>query len=232
MISISIGSKWIVYIILILIVLIVLWWVFGRKNSYEFIGLKPFLNKDPNQKKWWEDEQTDIESNYDLYEQESVTNTKKKTSSRRSFRSSNRFVKKPEPDSERSVRTPVVTKRNRESQGEFLSRKALVKIFKKSFPICRPRFLKSPKTGRNLELDGYNEELGIAFEYNGKQHYEYPNRFHKTEDEFREQLKRDQWKLQQCDENNIYLINIPYNIPFNQISDYIKQKLPRWSIRS
>ena len=63
-----------------------------------------------------------------------------------------------------------------ETQGEFLSRQALTEIYQKDFTSCRPDFLQSPKTGSNLELDGYNEELGIAFEYNGRQHYEYPNK--------------------------------------------------------
>jgi len=39
------------------------------------------------------------------------------------------------------------------------------------FPSKRPNFLKNPKTGFNLELDGYCEELKLAFEYDGEQHF-------------------------------------------------------------
>lgn len=30
----------------------------------------------------------------------------------------------------------------------------------------------NPKTGKKLELDGFSEDLKIAFEFQGKQHYE------------------------------------------------------------
>ena len=54
-------------------------------------------------------------------------------------------------------------------------------IFKrKKFPKVRPTFLRNPKTNRCLELDGYNKKLKLAFEYDGYQHYIYPNKFHKS----------------------------------------------------
>ena len=40
----------------------------------------------------------------------------------------------------------------------------------RQFPRRRPPFLRGP-LGRPLELDGYNEELQLAFEYNGEHHY-------------------------------------------------------------
>merc|ERR1712194_453120 len=40
-----------------------------------------------------------------------------------------------------------------------------------NFITCRPSFLKR-HTGGRLELDGYCAALGIAFEYNGEQHYD------------------------------------------------------------
>ena len=113
-----------------------------------------------------------------------------------------------------------------ETQGEFLSRLALTEIYQKGFPTCRPDFLKSPKTDSNLELDGYNEELEIAFEYNGKQHYEFPNKYHKSQKEFEEQVKRDIFKFKQCELHGIYLINIPYNIPYEEIKAFILYYTP------
>ena len=41
------------------------------------------------------------------------------------------------------------------------------------FSPIRPNFLVDPQTNYKLELDGYNEELNIAFEYNGIQHYKF-----------------------------------------------------------
>ena len=56
--------------------------------------------------------------------------------------------------------------------------KKFEKLFEKKFPKNRPEFLRR-SNGRKLELDGYNEELEIAFEYQGKQHYEYLHCFHR-----------------------------------------------------
>ena len=61
-----------------------------------------------------------------------------------------------------------------------------------------------------LELDGYNTEEKIAFEYQGIQHYQYNSHFHKTEEEFKNQQKRDKRKKQILESKNIELIEIPY----------------------
>lgn len=37
----------------------------------------------------------------------------------------------------------------------------------REFHSVRPSWLRNPLTGKNLELDAYNEDLGIALEYNG-----------------------------------------------------------------
>jgi hypothetical protein len=79
-------------------------------------------------------------------------------------------------------------------------------IFKKPFVKCRPGWLKNPITGSKLELDGYNEELKIAFEYNGEYHY---NPFH-GEDILRSQKLRDSFKEMYCNINNVILIVVPY----------------------
>jgi hypothetical protein len=87
--------------------------------------------------------------------------------------------------------------------------------FKKPFPKARPRWLKN-HTGRCLELDGYCEELSIAFEHNGEQHYK-PCRFsvNQTEEEimknFEDQQQKDILKAKLCAEQGIELVIIPYN---------------------
>ena len=97
-------------------------------------------------------------------------------------------------------------------------------IYKAKFPTKRPSFLKNPKTGKNLELDGFNEQLKIAFEYNGEQHYNFPNTFHKTEEEFKRQVKRDDFKRQKCLEQGIDLVEIPYTVEDDQLFDFIKSR--------
>jgi hypothetical protein len=102
----------------------------------------------------------------------------------------------------------------------------LEEIYKKPFTSSRPSWLKNPETGGILEIDCYNEELKIGVEYNGIQHYRYPNVFHKTYDDFIKQVRRDKYKHTKCDENGVYLITVPYNVPIEKIRDYIIHYLP------
>lgn len=64
------------------------------------------------------------------------------------------------------------------SEVEYLCKKTIEKITKKEFFKVRPTFLKNPETNRNLELDLYNEELKLAIEFNGYQHYNFSPKFH------------------------------------------------------
>ena len=112
------------------------------------------------------------------------------------------------------------------SKGEKLCRKAIEEIYNKPFPTCRPDFLKNPETKRNLELDCYNEELKIAVEYNGIQHYKWPNFTNQKVEDFVKQIRRDKFKVDMCDANGVYLITVPYNIPDKKIKSYIEYYLP------
>lgn len=76
----------------------------------------------------------------------------------------------------------------------------------------RPNFLKNPKTGRNLELDLYDQQTAIAIEYNGSQHENYEPKFHKSEQDFIDQQYRDRIKCDLCKKNGIKLIVVPYTI--------------------
>lgn len=60
-----------------------------------------------------------------------------------------------------------------------------------------------------MELDGYACNAGIAFEYQGYQHYEL-GYMHKTVDDFRWQQQRDQEKLALCAANGVHLIVVPW----------------------
>lgn len=94
-----------------------------------------------------------------------------------------------------------------------------------SFSSVRPTWLRNPLTGRSLELDGYNEELAIAFEYQGRQHYERVSRFQDTDEKFKMQVFRDEVKKSLCDEHGISLIIIPYTVQREHLPSYIHRKL-------
>ena len=95
------------------------------------------------------------------------------------------------------------------------------------FPKVRPAWLKNTvhKTNRCLELDGYCEDLAIALEYNGVQHYEWPNFTGMTWEQFMKQRERDQLKEEVCIEKKICLIRIPYTVPNEKIPIAIYAKL-------
>ena len=67
-----------------------------------------------------------------------------------------------------------------------------------------------PKWLEGLELDCYNKELKLAVEYNGIQHYQHTEFFHKTLEEFEKQQERDALKARLCKQNDINLIIISY----------------------
>ena len=100
------------------------------------------------------------------------------------------------------------------------------RVYGVEFKKIRPSFLKNPATNKNLELDGYNDKLRIAFEYNGSQHYFYNPHFHKDKKAFEDQLKKDQLKKELCQKNNIHLVVIPYDLRENELENFIIQNLP------
>jgi hypothetical protein len=109
-----------------------------------------------------------------------------------------------------------------ESKGETLCRDIAQRLFNKPFTKVRPDFLKNNVTGSNLELDIYNEELKIAIEYNGQQHYKYVPFFHKNYEHFLNQKYRDEIKRMLCRQNGIHLIEISYELPPTDIETKIR----------
>ena len=71
------------------------------------------------------------------------------------------------------------------NKSEQKCRELFEQITGKKFPKIRPKWLINDR-GNQMELDGYCEELKIAFEYQGKQHYEIVEFFKQTEDELKQ----------------------------------------------
>jgi len=71
-----------------------------------------------------------------------------------------------------------------------------------------------------MELDGYCRKLGLAFEYQGRQHYVDVDAFRKKSN-LEERKKYDRLKRDLCVCNNVKLIVIPYTVQYEGIQGYI-----------
>lgn len=187
----------------------VLLWIFLGGRQTEFVGLKPLFSKQPLP-------QDPLAINpfiTDHINEMKVTMVENQNSIPGSSSVSRLAPKK-------------VTVDKSLSKGQAICKKIMEELYQVPFTSARPAWLKNPETGGVLEIDCYNDELGIGVEYNGIQHYIYPNVYHKSLDEFTKQVRRDQYKIKKCEENGVYLITVPYNIPHHKIQDYILDRLP------
>jgi hypothetical protein len=101
----------------------------------------------------------------------------------------------------------------------FITEEICRAIFELAFhaPFPRSRPIPNPFKHGNLELDGYNEQLHFAFEYNGAQHYRVIQRMR---NDISYQIQKDQYKLQWCYDHDIILIIVPYTIDISPINLY------------
>lgn len=90
----------------------------------------------------------------------------------------------------------------------------------KNFYKCRPEWMKCPTTGKLLEIDMLNEELKLALEYNGKQHYEFIPRLHKNYRNYIRRLEIDKLKKEMLYNKGYKFIEVPHTEQ-NNIYNYI-----------
>lgn len=72
-------------------------------------------------------------------------------------------------------------------------------------------------------LDGYSEELRLAFEYNGAQHYRYVPHFHRGGPQDLEQQGRDRAVEAACVESRAAPIVTPYTVA--DLERFIRKEL-------
>jgi hypothetical protein len=109
------------------------------------------------------------------------------------------------------------------SYGERECRRVLEELFPNNpFARVRPFWLEYTYPGRRtppqpLELDLYSDELKLAIEYNGEQHYRYVEAIHGPGDSGRKkfwaQQRRDHAKQVLCSKRAVDLVIVPYHTP-------------------
>lgn len=104
---------------------------------------------------------------------------------------------------------------------ERICRAIFEKLFETAFPKARPSWLRNTR-GNWMELDGYAEELGVAFEYHGVQHFKEIEFFHATEDAFNLRQQDDQWRAALCLVHGIALVEVPYTVPHDEIESFVR----------
>lgn len=210
----------------VLAVLFVIWAFYGGKK-YDFVGLAPIYPETSNKYTGslydWGNNPIENEPEVTHFDDESPCFRFEENPLAERIRQDNRIIA--------NMKGPEA-KGTYGSKGERICCETMEKIYGVPFRKIRPNWLKNTETGRNLELDCYNEDLQLAVEYNGKQHYEYDERngkstsFHRVEKDFINQVRRDNYKAELCARNGVYLIVVPHTVGHEEIFDYILSKLP------
>ena len=196
-----------------LLFIIFIIWVFWSGDNYQFVGLDP-LNPDKM-------------SNFVGNNSMICINDKKSNNNTQNTQNTQNLevVDKPKlvlniiPDEKKKNGVFV-------SKGQQCCKDTMIRIYGVPFESFRPNWLKNPETNRNMELDCYNDNLKIAVEYNGIQHYTWPNFTNQTREQFLNQVRRDKLKVELCDNNGVYLITVPYHVSFEDIPAFIIKHLP------
>jgi hypothetical protein len=115
---------------------------------------------------------------------------------------------------------------------ERICRVAFEIIFNAKFAKDRPEWLLY-ENGRRLELDGYNKDLGIAFEHQGIYHFGH-DQFKSHPELYKHVQKRDEFKANKCKEMGIRLFIIPElstRLQISDLKDYILKEAEKLSVK-
>ena len=119
------------------------------------------------------------------------------------------------------------------TKSEELVRTSLQQIFQVDFNKNRPMWLRNSRN-RQMELDGYNDELKLGFEYQGIQHFEDKSFFSGNQSSslldkqkiLRQRIEDDQRKVELCKEHGVGLFILTCKCdPSSFLSEIKKQSV-------
>lgn len=110
------------------------------------------------------------------------------------------------------------------SKSEEIARVVFQTLFGRKFKKVRPEWLRYPQTGRLLELDGYNADMKIAFEYQGAQHRDWQIG-NEGKVGLQKRLERDEWKRKQVRAQGISLVELWDTTPYEDFGPEIRNQL-------
>lgn len=115
-----------------------------------------------------------------------------------------------------------------ESDGESLFRIVIEELTSAKFVKIRPKWIIGPKK-YPLELDGYNENLKVAFEFQGTQHFYSNSKFYNNNEEiFKYRKLCDKIKKEKCKGLGILLLCPTYNLKRKeQMVEFIHQEFEK-----
>jgi Probable Zinc-ribbon domain len=107
---------------------------------------------------------------------------------------------------------------------ERLCRFLFEQISGTEFPKARPKWLINSR-GNRMELDGFSALLSVAFEHHGEQHFQHLPHFQRGDETLAVRIRDDDHKRALCRINGVFLIEVPYFIPENQLPQWIFDRL-------
>lgn len=115
--------------------------------------------------------------------------------------------------------------KGKDSKGERECKAVIERLTGREFVKVRPSFLFNYITEQNLELDLYNEELKLAVEFNGEQHYKYTPYFHRNKEAYYCGRYRDDMKRRLCDKEGVILISVSYKE--KDVETYLSEQIKK-----
>lgn len=112
---------------------------------------------------------------------------------------------------------------------ERFCRAMFEQVFDASFAKARPKWLKNDR-GNQMELDGFNRSLRLAFEFHGPQHFKENLFFHRSSP-LEDRIRDDAAKRSLCAEHGVALIEVPHTVKYQEMQQFIYECCERQAVK-